>query len=294
MNECLEQFLIYLAAECGLSTAYQLSNRQTLELFSVWIEKRGLGVAEITEDHLADYLAGLRDHGLSRGTQRVEQVHLRLFFRFLLSRQIIARDPAALLLSVRQDVHLPESLSQDSVACLLESIAGESPLELRDRAILEMLYACGLRVSELTGLRLENIDFDEKSLRVTGKGNKTRLVPIGDKAMEALDHYLRLSRPELLRRRSVTSVFLNNRGTSLTRDRIRQIIQERARQAGLSEHVFPHLMRHSFATHLLGNGADLRVIQELLGHSSITTTQIYTHVEQERLRRLHKQFHPRG
>lgn len=294
MNEYLEQFLIYLAAECGLSTAYQISNRQTLELFRDWMEKRSLRLADITEDHLADYLAGLRDNGLSRGTQRVEQVHLRLFFRFLLTQKVISFDPAALLLSVRQDLRLPESLSQESVTRLLESIEPTSPLAVRDRAILEMLYACGLRVSELTGLRMENIDFEEKSLRITGKGNKTRLVPIGDKALEALNFYLSQARPALAGRRSGTCVFLNNRGGELTRDRIRQISQERARQAGLYERVFPHLMRHSFATHLLSNGADLRVIQELLGHASISTTQIYTHVEQDRLKRLHRQFHPRG
>ena len=294
MNDYLEQFLIYLAAECGLSAAYQISNRQTLELFRDWMEKKNLSPGDITADHLADYLAGLRDQGLSRGTQRVEQVHLRLFFRFLVARQIISTDPAALLLSVRQDMRLPESLSQESVCHLLESVISDSPLGARDRAMLEMLYACGLRVSELIGLRLENIDFEEKSLRITGKGNKTRLVPVGDLALESLLHYLSHARPSLMKRRATTCVFLNNRGCALTRDRIRQIIQDRARSAGLEEHVFPHLMRHSFATHLLGNGADLRIIQELLGHASISTTQIYTHVEQERLKRLHRQFHPRG
>lgn len=294
MKSAIEEFLIYLASERGLSAAYQISVRQTLEDMARWMEARSLTVEGMTPAYVSDYLAGLGERGLSRSTRRVEQVHVRIFFRFLFDRRKISSDPAALLLSVRQEEHLPDSLGEEAVARLLDSVEPAVPLGARDRAILEMLYACGLRVSELTGLRLENVDEEEKCLRVTGKGGKTRFVPMGDKALDALAFYLKNARPLLVRRRTSTIVFLNIRGGELTRDRIRQIIKERARLAGLSENVFPHLMRHSFATHLLGHGADLRVIQELLGHSSLTTTQIYTHVDQARLKALHHKFHPRG
>lgn len=294
MNKQIDSFLVYLAAEKGLSRAYQESVRQTLELFRRWSGKKNLALEEIRDYHLAEYLAEIRHKGLARSTQRVEQIHLKIFFRYLQGKGALSVDPAALLLSVRQDGRLPESLSEEHAASLLESIKPDLPLGARDRAILELLYACGLRVSELTRLKLEHLDEEEKYLRVTGKGGKTRLVPIGDKALEAMQFYLRHARPLLVKRRQSTNVFLSIRGGELTRDRIRQIIQERAKLAGLDEHVFPHLMRHSFATHLLSHGADLRVIQELLGHASISTTQIYTHVDQERLKSLHKQFHPRG
>lgn len=293
-NKYISPFLIHLAAERGLSRAYCQSVEQTLRLFSQWMVEQGLDFPDIQDFHLTDYLAGLRDKGRAKSTQRVEQIHLKIFFRYLQASGHISTDPAALLLSVRQDEKLPESLGEQHVTLLLESIEPDIPLGARDRAILELLYACGLRVSELIGLQAENMNLEEKYLRVTGKGNKTRLVPLGDKALDALQYYMKNARPKLVKKKGISSVFLNIRGGSLTRDRIRQIIRERAAHAGIESRVFPHLMRHSFATHLLNHGADLRVIQELLGHASITTTQIYTHVDQERLKSIHRQFHPRG
>ena len=160
--------------------------------------------------------------------------------------------------------------------------------------MIELLYASGLRISELANVRLENFNFEERVVRVTGKGNKTRLVPVGRKACEALAAYLSTERPKLVKRRSSSEIFLSERGTKLTTVRIWQIVKEHARRAGLEQHIYPHLLRHSFATHLLGNGADLRIIQEMLGHADISTTQVYTHVDQQRLKAVHRQFHPRA
>ena len=160
--------------------------------------------------------------------------------------------------------------------------------------MIELLYASGLRISELANARLENFNFEERVVRVTGKGNKTRLVPVGRKACEALAAYLSGERPKLVKRRSGSEIFLSERGSKLTTARIWQIVKKYAQRAGLEKNVYPHLLRHSFATHLLGNGADLRVIQEMLGHTDISTTQVYTHVDQQRLKAVHRQFHPRA
>jgi integrase/recombinase XerD len=177
---------------------------------------------------------------------------------------------------------------------LIESINTHTELGLRDRAIIELLYASGLRISELASARLEEFNVEEGMLRVTGKGNKTRIVPVGGKACAALAAYLSTERSKLVKPRSGSELFLSKRGSRLTTSRIWQIVKDRARQSGLESNVYPHLLRHSFATHLLGNGADLRIIQEMLGHADISTTQVYTHVDQHRLKAVHRQFHPRA
>jgi integrase/recombinase XerD len=180
------------------------------------------------------------------------------------------------------------------VGKLLDSIDRAIRLGRRDRAILELFYSSGLRLSELCKLRLEMIDFDEGFVRITGKGNKTRVVRVGTKAREAVTDYLTNERPDLVSKKTSSHVFLSVRGTLISPDRVRQIVKERAKLAGIDQNVYPHLLRHSFATHLLEGGADLRVIQELLGHADISTTQIYTHVDRQRLKSIHKRFHPRG
>jgi integrase/recombinase XerD len=219
---------------------------------------------------------------------------MKIFFRHLAGKGAISADPAEPIDPPKLEKYLPETLNEPAVARLLESIDDARPLARRDRAILELLYASGLRASELTGARLENLFLEEGSIRVTGKGSKTRVVPVGKAAREAITAYLEGERPSLVSRRTGSEIFLSNRGMKLTATRIWQIVKERARLAGIDTNVYPHLLRHSFATHLLGNGADLRVIQELLGHADIATTQIYTHVDQKRLRDIHRRFHPRG
>jgi integrase/recombinase XerD len=190
--------------------------------------------------------------------------------------------------------YLPETLNELQIERLLDGVPEAAPHALRNRAILELLYASGLRVSELVNARLELLDLDQGIIRVTGKGNKTRLVPVGKKARKALQTYLDGERPEQVRKKTGSEIFLSARGTKLTTTRIWQIVKEIAKTAGMEINVYPHLLRHSFATHLLGNGADLRIIQELLGHADIATTQIYTHVDQQRLKSIHYQFHPRA
>ncbi|MEG2810459.1 MAG: tyrosine-type recombinase/integrase, partial [Akkermansia sp.] len=249
----------------------------------------------ITTEHHDKFSHYLQDKGQARSYRRIEMVHIHIFFRWLKARNFIDIDPAALLDIAKPDRILPETMDEDAVRRLIESIdPSDVPLGCRDRAIVELLYGCGLRVSELTSLQLENYDMDEQFLRVTGKGDKTRALPVGTKASQALLSYISTARPKLAIKQRDNTIFLNRRGHPLTRERIRQIVKERALATGIDQRVFPHLMRHSFATHLLEHGADLRIIQELLGHADIATTQIYTHVESTRLRQLHKRFHPRG
>jgi integrase/recombinase XerD len=221
-------------------------------------------------------------------------VALKIFFRFLTNRRVISRDPAEALALPRIERYLPETLNELQVEKLIESINTTHELGLRDRAMIELLYASGLRISELANARLEEFGAEEGILRVTGKGNKTRMVPVGRKALEAMAAYLSTERPKLVKSRTGSELFLSKRGTRLTTARIWQIVKHRARQSGLEANVYPHLLRHSFATHLLGNGADLRIIQEMLGHADISTTQVYTHVDQQRLKAVHRQFHPRA
>ncbi len=293
----IDRFLLHLAAERGLSLNYRLSVQQTLERFADWCAEQEITPEAVDDARLSEYHRWLRNTcGLAASSCRVAMVHLRQFFRFLAREKVIEVNPAALLECGRAGSPLPETLRADEVNTLLQSIdPSELPFGARDRAMLEMLYSSGLRVSELVNLKPSQVDWEENFLRITGKGNKTRYVPLGGVAAKALHCYLQHARPKLLRNgRRADVIFLSNRGERLTRDRILQIIKERARAAGLPENVYPHILRHSFATHLLENGADLRVIQDMLGHASLSTTQVYTHVDQKRLVSLHQAFHPRG
>lgn len=294
----IEQFILYLAAERGLSAHYRSSVRRSLTHFRHWLAARQMPLDEVQDAHLVDYHHDVLAEGHAASSGRVMMVHLRIFFRYLTSTaHVLSQNPAALVQAGRVGMNIPQTLNAKAVESLLESIAPEElPYGARDRAMLEMLYGSGLRVSELVGLRADQVDWDEGFLRVTGKGGKTRFIPLGGEAARALRFYREHARPMLLRpgRPEPRVLFLSNRGAPLTRERIRQIIKQRALDAGLEENVFPHILRHSFATHLLENGADLRVIQDMLGHSDLATTQIYTHVEQKRLVAMHRAFHPRG
>ena len=296
MNDAIERFILHLAAERGLSTNYQLLVRRVLESMASWLEqdKAVTQLAEVTTTHLTDWLARRKKDGIAASSARVELVAVKIFFRWCCARGLIPRDPAEPILPPRLEKHLPGTLNEEHARRLVESITGNSPLDYRDRAILELFYASGLRLSELLESRLENLNLDEGWIRVTGKGSKTRLCPVGAAAREALAAWLAHGRPALVGPKTGSHVFLSRRGTLLTRARVWQIVKERAAFARLEQRVHPHLLRHSFATHLLNNGADLRVIQEMLGHADISTTQIYTHVDQKRLKQVHQKFHPRG
>jgi integrase/recombinase XerD len=294
MEAASDSFIRYLATERGLSEAYQLSVRRTLDALAGWLKSRGTALRDIGTDELAAFLSQRKKEGLNAASLRITTVHLKVFFRWLAIKGKLEMDPAEPLLAPRPDMTLPETLHAQEVVKLLESIDHTVHLGRRDRAILELFYSSGLRLSELCKLRLEMIDFEEGFLRITGKGNKTRVVRVGGKARETMTDYLANERPSLVGKRTSSHLFLSVRGTLLSPDRVRQIVKERAKMAGIDQNIYPHLLRHSFATHLLEGGADLRVIQELLGHADISTTQIYTHVDRQRLKSIHKQFHPRG
>jgi integrase/recombinase XerD len=292
----IDAFIRYLAVERGLSENYQLSTRRSLAEFAEWSLRRYdlKNAREITIDHITEYLADRKRAGLAASSIKLIVVALKIFFRFLLGKGTVRRDPTETLSLPRIERYLPETLNEIQAEQLLETIDTTAPFGLRDRGMIELLYASGLRISELANARLENFNAEERILRVVGKGNKTRLVPVGRKACEALAAYLSSERPKLLSRRTGNEIFLSARGTKMTTVRIWQIVKKHAKRSGLEVNIYPHLLRHSFATHLLGNGADLRIIQEMLGHADISTTQVYTHVDQQRLKAVHRKFHPRA
>ena len=296
MEQEIEGFIRYLATERGLSENYQLSTRRSLTEFAEWCatERKITSLREVTQPLISAYLDARKRGGLAASSIKLIVVALKIFFRDVASKGALEPDPAATLTLPRIERYLPETLNELQVEQLIDSVDTKRPLGLRDRAIMELLYASGLRISELANARLENFNAEERILRVTGKGNKMRLVPVGRKACEAVAAYLSTERPKLVKRRTGSEIFLSSRGSKLTSARIWQIVKEQARRSGLETNIYPHLLRHSFATHLLGNGADLRIIQEMLGHADISTTQIYTHVDQQRLKAVHRKFHPRA
>ena len=294
MKSHIDSFLRFLATEKGLSEAYQHSVLQTLAALDNWLARRKLTLEETGTAELAEFLSIRRKEGLCPSSIRLTTVHLKIFHRWLAATGRAPMDPAEPLSASKADRQLPSTLSAAEVGALLDGIPVDDPLGSRDRAILELFYSSGLRLAELCAARLEWMDSDEGFLRVTGKGKKTRLVRIGGKAQAAISDYLAKARPKLVKAKTSSHIFLGIRGVPLTPERIRQIVRKRAEMAGIDVRVHPHMLRHSFATHLLEGGADLRVIQELLGHADISTTQIYTHVSSKGLQDAHRKFHPRG
>lgn len=295
--ELIDGFILHLATERGLSVNYQLLVRRFLEAFASWHKEkhRSEEPADVTTDHIAAFLAQRKKDGIAASSARIELIAIKIFFRWLTARKHIAADPADAILPPQQEKRLPDSLNEMEVQKLVESVNGTTPLDRRDRAILELFYASGVRLSELANAKLENLSLEEGWIRVTGKGSKTRLSPVGGAARDAIAAWLEHGRPALVRPKTQSHVFITRHGTRLTTARIQQIVKERAAMCGLDPaRIHPHLLRHSFATHLLNNGADLRVIQEMLGHADISTTQIYTHVDQARLKDVHRRFHPRA
>ncbi len=290
----IDTFILYLATERGLSSSYQLSVRLTLDKLAAWMEWGKLSPNDVGTDELAAFLATRKKDGLAASSLRITVIHLKVFWRFISGRNYVSIDAAEPLLAPKPNATLPDSVHETSVVKLIDCIDTMKFLGKRDRAILELFYASGLRLSEVCGARLENLDTEEGFIRVTGKGNKTRIVPVGLQARASIERYVKLERPELVKAKSSSHIFLSVRGGALSPERMRSIVKQRALAAGIESKIYPHLLRHSFATHLLQNGADLRVIQEMLGHADISTTQIYAHVDQKRLKATHKKFHPRG
>src|ERR671937_684078 len=243
---------------------------------------------------LRSYAASLSERGLARSTVARKLAAVGSLHDHLVRTGVAAQNPAELLASPRLGSRLPRVLRPDQLAALLDRIPASGPLEVRDRAMLELAYACGLRAEEIINLDLDDADFDSEALRVTGKGSKTRMVPMGEPASRALERYLRTARPALATSRAERAMFLSRRGRRLSPSDVRRRLTRWVREAAVAGHVSPHTLRHSFATHLLEGGADLRSIQELLGHSSVSTTQVYTRVEPQRLRSEYARSHPRA
>ncbi len=293
----VDEYLSTLAVERGYSEKTVAAYAADLSDFLNFLETQGVSSPEeIKAPHLLLYLSQLRKRELVEETIARRLSSLRGFFKFLVLEHGLQENPLVLIEGPRPKRKLPLVLSVEEVRRLLEAPEADSPIGLRDRAMLELVYSCGLRVSELIGLCLFDLNLEVGFVRVKGKGGKERLVPIGDPAKEALKRYLLHGRPKLLRPGTdVPQVFLNRRGKPLTRQRFWQMLKEYALKSGLDpSRVTPHVLRHSFATHLLEGGADLRTVQALLGHTSLSTTQIYTHVQAETLRRIHARYHPRG
>ena len=289
-------FLAYLELERGLSRNTLEAYRSDLLQFGEFLDRRTLGVAEATHGDLAAFLTELANTPPPKAAATLGRkvACLRSFYRHLRREGAIEHDPTAELRGPRKTQRLPKVLSREEVARLLREPKGTEPLALRDRALLETMYACGLRVSEAIGLELTDVDLEERMLCARGKGSKERLVPVGRQAVRALRSYCQHGRPALLGAKFESRLFLNRRGAPLTRQGLYKIIQGHARGAGLQDRMSPHTLRHSFATHLLAGGCDLRSLQEMLGHADLATTQVYTHLSAERLKDAYFSAHPRA
>lgn len=295
MNRLLESFLFYLASIKGLSKNTLESYRRDAQRFISYLDNKRIDdIKTITYKHFLDYLTYLREQGLSaRSTARM-LASIKQFFKFLQIERIIDTNPAELIKTPRMRTTIPDYLSLEDIERLL-SIPGESSQEeIRNKAMLEVLYATGIRVSELVGLELNSVNFEPGYLIVFGKGSKERIVPTGEKARNSLRVYLSNSRPNIIKNRDSIYLFVTRRGGRMTRQGFWKILKNCAIKAGIMKSISPHTIRHSFATHLLQRGADLRSIQLMLGHSDISTTQIYTHIANERLKEIHRKYHPRS
>lgn len=294
-NQLLDQFIHQLRVERGLSTNTIVAYSHDLIRFFDFLKRKGISPVHVRQNDLTSFIV---DQNVTLSPRSMARclVSIRMFYRFLVSEGNIESNPARLLGIPKMYQHLPDVLSRDEMDSLLMQPDITTALGKRDKAIVEMLYATGLRVTELIGLTMHNINLEVGSIRTIGKGSKERVIPMGSKAMDSLKQYLQESRPVLLKKRYVTGrsyIFLNSRGSPITRQGLWKIIKKYALMAGITKSVTPHTVRHSFATHLLEGGADLRSVQIMLGHADISTTQIYTHVARERLKEIHEKYHPR-
>jgi integrase/recombinase XerD len=291
----ISSFLTHVRVEKGLSSNTVSAYRRDLAKFDEFARKRKLSLEAVTRDDLVDFLAGLYRQKLESKTVARHLVTLRNFFRFAQIQDLIPEDPSVNLESPKIHRALPGYLRLEEVERLLTQPDAKTPLGLRDRAMFEVLYSTGLRVSELIGLRVTDLDTKVGCVRCIGKGDKERIVPVGKKALAIVEKYLRDGRPKLLGKVAGSpTLFVNRRGTALSRVGVWKILSAYGRQAGMRMPLAPHMLRHSFATHLLERGADLRSVQLMLGHADISTTQIYTHVIEERLKQIYKAHHPRA
>ncbi len=290
LETAIDAFLVELRVERGLSPLTIAAYRRDLAQFAAVADARWRDDPQ----PLVDFVRRLQDGGARGSTQARKSAAVRSFYGFAIREGIATRDVPALVDAPRPGSYLPDVLAADDVVRILDAPPGEESIGIRDRAILELLYGCGLRVSELVGLDTNRVDLDGQQVRVIGKGNKERRVPMGDEARERLHRYRSGPRAEWTAGRPTPAVFVGRRGRRLSREAVWALVKRWADAAGVTERVTPHTFRHSFATHLLEGGADLRVVQALLGHASISTTQLYTHLTGERVREVYSRAHPRA
>jgi integrase/recombinase XerD len=293
----ISSFLMHVRVEKGLSSNTVSAYKRDLSKFDTFTQKRKLSLEAVSRDDLVDFLAGLYRQKLESRTVARHLVTLRNFFRFAQIQELVPADPSVTLESPKIRRSLPGYLRLAEIEKLLEQPNEKTALGLRDRAMLEVLYSTGLRVSELIGLRITDLDTKVGCVRCIGKGDKERIVPVGRKALAMVEKYVREARPQLFGKGKAASspaLFVNRRGAALSRVGVWKILSAYGRSAGLRVALTPHMLRHSFATHLLERGADLRSVQLMLGHADISTTQIYTHVVEERLKQVYKAHHPRA
>jgi len=294
MDSQVRAFLNYLRIEKGLAQNTLAAYGRDLGKFSSFVQKRKLGLRQISRSDVVDFLGSLYRQRLDSRSVARHLVAIRHFFRFCLIEEILTEDPAAHIEAPKFRQNLPDVLSLPEVEKLLMQPDSSAATGIRDRAMIELLYSCGLRVSELCAVAVEDLQVESGYLRCVGKGNKERLVPVGREALARIQEYLQRARPELLGENTSPYLFLNRRAKPLSRMVFWQILRDYGRKAGLRKPLTPHVLRHSFATHLLDRGADLRSVQMMLGHADISTTQIYTHVVEERLKQVYKAHHPRA
>jgi len=290
----VDRFLDALWMESGLSDNTLSAYRRDLGGFAAWLGKHKLSLVEVKREHVLGYLADRVGAGARPRTTARLLSSLRRFYRYLIAQNSIHADPTAEVDPPKLSRQLPMALSEAQVEALLKAPDTKTDRGLRDRAMLELVYATGLRVSELVNLDRSQINLAAGVMRVLGKGSKERVLPLGEEALYWLDRFLTEARPDLVKRNPSEAMFPTSRGGAMTRQAFWQNIRRYAKAAGITQHLSPHTLRHAFATHLLNHGADLRTVQLLLGHEDLSTTQIYTHVARERLKRLHEQHHPRG
>ncbi len=296
MDDYIDSFLNYLIVECGLSKNTILAYSVAVNHLANYVTRKGLGNFEsVRPDHIVGFIESERNRGLDPNSIARNLTAIKMFYKFLAVEGKIAENLVSSIESPKLWLKLPEVINHIDVENLLKSPDLSTSLGKRNKAILELMYATGARVSEVAGLEIGFINFDYKFIKCRGKGSKERIVPIGSKAIDAVNEYLEEARPALCKDKKCGNLlFLSKSGKHLRRENIWEIVRKCALKAGISKHLSPHTLRHSFATHLLEGGADLRSVQEMLGHVNISTTQIYTHIDKTRLKDIHHNFHPRG
>lgn len=297
MDSYIRNFIQFLTIERGLSVNTVKAYGSDLQALAEFFRQKHIASwSQVSRDDLLDFLDSLRDKDMETSSIARHLTAVKMFYRYLAGEKLVAYDPTALMDSPKLWRILPDYLSLDEVNGILESypVRGDA-LDLRNRAMIHLLYASGLRVSELTGLKLTDVDFENGFVRVKGKGSKERIIPTAARVMNLLMRYAQSAREELIYLiPSSPYLFVSHHSRKLNRERVWAIIKEAAYRAGITKNIYPHTLRHSFASHLLANGADLRAIQEMLGHADIATTEIYTHVDKSKLAAIHHKFHPRG